>query len=93
MKKYVIIFVLSIVCSTNIIGQVYEAPLRSRIPSSLSVYCLGIYKMGSDNYYHYESLSLPERLTESNYFSTSSGKEHFFAILNGQSGIISTLIT
>lgn len=78
MKKYVIIFVLSIVCSTNIIGQVYEAPLRSRIPSSLSVYCLGIYKMGSDNYYHYESLSLPERLTESNYFSTSSGKEHFF---------------
>lgn len=72
------VFVLSILCSTNVIGQIYEGPLRSRIPSSLSVYCLGIYKMGSDNYYHYESLSLPKLMNESDYFSTSSGNEHFF---------------
>lgn len=76
MKK--LLFVLSFFCSANVIGQIYEAPLKSRIPQAMSIYCLGIYKMAHNNYYNYESLSLPEKMTESNYFGTSSGNERFF---------------
>ena len=76
MKKFLLL--LFIVCSLNVIGQIYDAPMRSKIPPTMRIYSLGIYKMGADNYYHYESYSIPELLTSSDYLSTSKGNEHFF---------------
>ena len=77
MKKLILLVVL-VICSIDVIGQVYEIPKRYYIFSTMNLYCCGRYKIGTDDYYHYESYFPSRRMTTEEYTATSKGNERFF---------------
>ena len=59
MKNLLIITMLFVLTSTEMFGQIYEAPQKMIEKFSMKVYCCGLYKLGADGFYHYEQYDEP----------------------------------
>ena len=81
MKNLLITTMLFVITSTEMFGQIFEAPQIMIEHFSMKVYCCGLYKIGADGYYHYEKYDEPLLpMDEGDYSSISKGSERFFLL-------------
>ena len=77
MKKFVLIFLIQVLCMTYMKGQVYKAPSKNFFTSQMQVHFIGQYRKGVDGLFHYHEMNGRE-IPSTEYDQYTEGLEIFY---------------
>ena len=77
MKKFVLIFLIQILYTTNMKGQIYKAPSKNFFSRQMQVNIIGQYRIGADGLFHYHEMNGRE-ISSTEYDQYTEGLEMFY---------------
>ena len=77
MKKFVLVFLIQVLCTTYLKGQIYKAPSRNFFSRQMQVNIIGQYRKGTDDLFHYQEMNGRE-IPSTEYDQYTEGLETFY---------------